>query len=185
MKADWEKLMAEFKDSATAVIADVDCTADGKSLCDEMGVQGFPTIKFGDPNDLQDYKGGRSLADLKTFATANLGPLCGPTYLDLCDDAQKAKIAKFSTMSASELDAFIEEGKTSIEKLEAGFKEFFLTLDEQVKAAGDKKEEILPKLKEEYKKEQAAKDKAVAAVKDSGLGLAKAVKAFAGSKAEL
>lgn len=29
------------------MIADVDCTAEGKSLCDEQGVQGFPTIKYG------------------------------------------------------------------------------------------------------------------------------------------
>jgi hypothetical protein len=187
MKADWEKLMAEFKDSATALIADVDCTADGKSLCETMGVQGFPTIKYGDPNDLQDYQGGRKFDDLSAFAKANLGPQCGPKNLDLCDDAKKADIAKFSAMSLGELDEFIEKGKATIEELEAGFKTFVGTLDAQVKAAGDKKDEIMPRLRAEYKTESEKKDEAVAAVKASGMGLAKSVKAFKAStnKAEL
>jgi len=68
MKPAWETLMAEFKDSKTALITDVDCTAGGKSLCDSVGVRGYPTIKWGDPNNLEDYKGGRDLAALKKFA---------------------------------------------------------------------------------------------------------------------
>jgi len=173
--------MAEWKGSASALVADVDCTADGKSLCDSIGVQGFPTIKYGDPNDLQDYQGGRKFDDLSAFAKANLGPQCGPKNLDLCDDAKKADIAKFSAMSVSELDAFIEKGKATIEELEAGFKAFVGTLDAKVKEAGDKKDEIMPKLRAEYKAESQKKDEAVAAVKNSGMGLAKSVKAFKAS----
>jgi len=88
MKPDWDKLSAEFKDSQNILIADVDCTAGGKAKCDEVGIRGYPTIKYGDPNDLQDYKGGRSFDDLKTFALG-LGPSCGPANLDLCDDTKK------------------------------------------------------------------------------------------------
>jgi len=186
MKPDWDKLMAEWKGSATALVGDVDCTADGKSLCESVGVQGFPSIKYGDPNDLQDYEGGRKFEDLSAFAKANLGPQCGPKNLDLCDDAKKADVAKFSAMSASELDAFIEKGKAEMEELEAGFKAFVGTLDAKVKEAGDKKDEIMPGLQAEYKEESDKKDEAVAAVKASGMGLAKSVKAFkASSKAEL
>jgi len=185
MKADWEMLMLEFKDSATALIGDVDCTAEGESLCQEIGVEGYPTIKWGDPSDLQDYEGGRTLADLKTFASTSLGPQCGPKNLDLCDDAKKTEIAKFSAMSASDLDAFIQKGKTTIEELEAGFKAFVGTLDARVEAAGDKKDDIMEGLREEYAKESAKKDAAVAEVKASGMGLAKAVKAAAASNEEL
>jgi len=177
--------MAEWKDSATALVADVDCTASGKALCETVGVQGFPTIKYGDPNDLQDYQGGRKFEDLNAFAKANLGPQCGPKNLDLCDDAKKADIAKFSAMSVSELDAFIEKGKATIQELEAGFKAFVGTLDAQVKEAGDKKDEIMPRLRAEYKAESDKKDEKVAAVKASGMGLAKSVKAFKASKNEL
>ena len=64
--------MADFADSETQLVADVDCTAEGEPLCNTMGVEGFPTLKWGDASDLQDYNGGRSYEDLKKFADENL-----------------------------------------------------------------------------------------------------------------
>ncbi len=40
MKPDWDSLADEYKDSKTVIIADVDCTADGKPLCEKFGVKG-------------------------------------------------------------------------------------------------------------------------------------------------
>jgi len=178
--------MTEFKDSSTALIGDVDCTADGKTLCEEIGVSGYPTIKHGDPSDLQDYQGGRTLDDLRSFATANLGPQCGPKYLDLCDDEKKAEIAKYSAMSATDLTAFVQAGKDKMEKLEGDFKEFVDGLDKQMKeVAADEKDALLERLRAEYKEKNDKKDADVAEVKASGLGLAKAVSAFTASKSEL
>jgi len=186
MKADWEKLMAEFKDSSTALIGDVDCTADGKSLCEEIGVSGYPTIKHGDPSDLQDYQGGRSLDDLRSFAKENLGPQCGPGNLDLCDDEKKAAIKEYSAMSSADLTAFVQAGKDKLEKLEADFKAFVETLDKQMKdVAADEKDALLEKLRAEYKVKSDEKDAGIVEVKASGLGLAKAVSAFTASKSEL
>merc|ERR1739845_77133 len=99
----------EYKDSPNVLIADVDCTTGGKALCNKVGVRGYPTIKYGDPNNLEDYKGGRSFSDLKKFAEENLGPTCGPDNLDLCDDEKKALIAKYQAMSKEELSASIKE----------------------------------------------------------------------------
>ena len=45
--------MESYADSPTALVADVDCTAAGEKLCSEHGVRGYPTIKYGDPADLQ------------------------------------------------------------------------------------------------------------------------------------
>lgn len=187
MKADWEKLMAEFKDSTTALVGDVDCTAAGESLCKDVGVQGYPTIKHGDPNDLQDYEGGRSFDDLSSWAKANLGPQCGPKYLDLCDDSKKAEIAKYSAMSTDELAAFIQDGKDKLEKLEEDFKAFVGTLDKQMaEVSPDEKDALLNRLRGEYKVESDKKDAKIAEVKESGLGLAKSVQAFQqASKSEL
>ena len=72
MKPAWDKLMDAFKDSNTALVGDVDCTAAGKPLCDSNGVRGFPTIKYGDPADLQDYNGGRDFDALKKFVESTL-----------------------------------------------------------------------------------------------------------------
>jgi hypothetical protein len=159
MKPDWDKLMAEFKDSPTALIADVDCTAGGKALCEEVGVRGYPSIKYGDPNNLEDYKGGRKFDDLKKFAEENLGPQCGPANLDLCTDEKKEAIAKFMAMSMEELKAAIQEKTGTLEKLETDFKAFVDGLQSQYKEASEKK------------------DKDVEEIKNSGLGLMKSVAA--------
>jgi len=168
MKPAWDKLMDNFKDSKTALVGDADCTADGKALCDKIGVRGYPTIKYGDPNNLEDYKGGRDFDSLKKFAEENLGPSCGPANLDLCDDDKKALIAKFSAMSASELDTAIEEKTTGMTKLETDFKEFVEGLQKSYTEANEKK------------------DKDVEEIKASGLGIMKAVQAHVkASKSEL
>merc|ERR1719296_633200 len=159
MKPDWDKLMAEFKDSATILVADVDCTAGGKAKCDEVGVRGYPTIKYGDPDDLQDYKGGRSYADLQKFAEG-LGPQCSPANLDLCDADKNAKIEEFSKLSVEDRDKMIKDREAEMEKAETDFKTFVEGLQKQYQEASDKK------------------DKDVEAIKAGGLGLLKSVHAF-------
>merc|ERR1712151_1439463 len=101
--------MEDYADSKTSVIADVDCTTEGKDLCEKFGVQGYPSIKYGDPNDLKDYDGGRSYDDLKKFADENLGPSCGPENLDLCSAEDKAMLEKFLAMTIEELDKAIAD----------------------------------------------------------------------------
>jgi len=159
MKPDWDKLTAVFAGSATQLVADVDCTTEGKALCEANGVKGYPTIKWGDPADLQDYEGGRSYSDLETFAKENLKPVCSPKNIDLCDDDKKAEIAKIQAMPAAELDAAIAAEEAKMEEAESTFKE------------------EVNKLQERYQALSTEKDEAVAAVKASGLGLMKAVKA--------
>jgi len=160
--------MKEFEGHPTILVGDSDCTAGGKELCGEVGVKGYPTIKFGDPAALEDYKGGRDFDSLKKFADG-LKPSCSPANIDLCDDEKKAEIKVFQDMSSADLDAKIAEK----EKLLADAEENF------------KKE--VEKLQATYKKLSEEKDATVEEVKSSGLGLMKAVKAAAGAakKAEL
>jgi len=168
MKPAWDTLMAEYKDSATVLIGDVDCTAEGKPLCGEHGVRGFPTIKHGDPADLQDYKGGRDVDSLKKFASENLGPTCGPGNLDLCDADKKAQIDGFLAMAPEALATQVSEKEAELKKTE------------------DDLQEMLKSLQDQYKKGQEANEAAKAAIKESGLGLMKAVQAHKKkSKAEL
>mmetsp|Transcript_38843 Transcript_38843/g.87300 ORF Transcript_38843/g.87300 Transcript_38843/m.87300 type:complete len:133 (+) Transcript_38843:212-610(+) len=115
MKPAWDKLIGAFEGSTTSLVADVDCTEAGKDLCEKHGVQGFPTIKYGDPNDLQDYQGGRDYESLKAFADENLGPTCGPANLDLCSAGLKKKIEGYMTMSAESLEAKVSKAKTAVE----------------------------------------------------------------------
>jgi len=159
MKPAWDKLMKEYKDSKDVLIGDCDCTADGKGLCEEVGVQGYPTIKFGDPSALEDYQGGRDFDSLKKHAETKLKPSCSPSNLHLCDDAKKAEIEKLQKMSASDLEAEISTKEKEISAAESNFKSEVEKLQAKYKALQEEKEETIKK------------------VKESGLGLMKAVKA--------
>jgi len=166
MKPLWDKLMAKYADHATALLGDVDCTADeSKALCETHGVQGYPTIKYGDPSALEAYEGGRDEASLEKFAS-ELKPMCSPMNIDLCDADKRAQIETLMKMSTSELEA-------EIVKKDAEFQEAETTFDEEVK-----------KLQETYEGLEKAKTEKLKEIKDSGLGLMKAVKAHKGSSKE-
>lgn len=45
MKPDWDKLMMEYEEDPTILVADVDCIGAGKAMCDVAGIKGFPTLK--------------------------------------------------------------------------------------------------------------------------------------------
>ena len=162
MKPDWDKLMDAFAGSATQLVADVDCTAEGKPLCDTAGVRGYPTIKWGDPAALEDYQGGRDYDSLKKFAEENLKPICSPSNIDLCDDDKKAEIKKFQDMGAEELEKLIKEKEDEQAKVEKDFGE------------------LVQGLQKQYQEASAAKDAKLEDIKKSGLGLMKAVKATLG-----
>lgn len=141
MKPAWDKLIEEYKASSTVLVADVDCTAAGKSLCETVGVQGFPTIKYGDPNNLEEYKEGRDFDSLKDFAQNKLGPSCGPANLDLCDDKKKATIAELLKMPEADLDAAIHEKASALEKIEQDFKSLVDGLQKNYQEANAKKDQ--------------------------------------------
>jgi len=143
----------------TSLIADVDCTAEGKPLCETHGVQGFPTIKWGDPSALEAYEGGRDYDALKKFAKENLKPMCSPANLDLCDDEKKKKLEDLQAIPAADLTAKIDAAKAEMKTLEE-------TFETEVK-----------ELQATYEKLQKDKDETIAEVKKSGLGLMQAVQA--------
>jgi len=170
MKPDWDKLIKDFADSPTAVIADVDCTKDdSKDLCSKMGVKGYPTIKYFTESTAATgdaYEGGRSYDDLKKWADENLGPSCSPTNLDLCNDEQKAEIAKYQAMDISELEEMVATKTAAAEGAEKTFK------DE------------VAKLQKKYEELMATKDAAVEA-SNVDMRVMRQVVAAADSKDEL
>lgn len=162
MKPHWDKLMAKYADHKSILVADVDCTAGGEDLCQEIGVEGYPTIKHGDPADLQDYEGGREMEELEEFA-ATLGPSCSVANIELCDAEKKAKIEEFQAMPADKLKEFIKTQEAAMKKVESDFEEFVEGLQSQ------------------YEEAEKKKKSDISAIKESGLGMAKSVRAASGA----
>lgn len=166
MKPDWDKLMDEYKDSETVLVADVDCIGAGKPLCDKVGVQGFPTIKFGHPDSLEDYKEGRDLSSIRSFAS-DLKPPCDPESLNHCDEAQKVEVERLKGLSEQELADAVKNVQDTVKDIET---------DLRAKVEG------LQKKFEEYKKEAEASLQELQA--DMDLGLYKSVLALKRKKKE-
>merc|ERR1712137_164971 len=141
----------------TALVADVDCTAAGKDLCETHGVEGFPTIKWGDPSGLESYEGGRDFDELKKFADENLKPLCSPSNIDLCDADKKKKIEELQALSKLDLEGQIEGIEKEIKDIESNF------------------EAEVEKLQKKYEELEKEKSEKTSEAKSKGLGLMKAV----------
>lgn len=146
MKPDWDMLAKEYEGSDKVLIADADCTASGKPLCDKMGVRGFPTLKSFAPgdDDGEDYKGGRDLASLKKFAS-ELGPGCTVDTLEICTPEQKEKLDTYIAMDADARASKIATLSTGMKDAESAHEKLLESLQAQYKASS----EALDKLKEE------------------------------------
>jgi hypothetical protein len=157
MAPDWEKLAKEWDGHDVGLVAEVDCTAEGRPLCDANGVKGYPSLKYGDPAGLNDYQGSRAYSDLAKFAKEQLKPVCSVANIDLCDAGKKKQIESYEKMSVDDLNAAINAEEEKLTKAEDDFKD------------------AVAKLQAEYHKLSEEKDATVASVKSSGLGVMKSV----------
>ena len=151
MKPAWDELAGKV-DSSKVVVADVDCTAEGKPLCDRFGVQGFPTIKYFNPPDEEgeDYEGGRDLDSLLTFSKT-LGPGCSPDARENCSTEQLASLDEVLKMSdedrAAELAGLNEKLKTMEEEHDKLLQSLQGQYEASNKALEAAKEENKPRIK--------------------------------------
>jgi hypothetical protein len=143
MKPDWDSLGTEFKDHPKVVIADVDCTAAGKPLCDKFGVRGYPTIKYFNPPDEEgeDYKGGRDLPALKKFVDSDLGPGCSVDTKENCTPEQLKDLQTYIDMDPAERETKLT------------------TMKDELKAAEDAHNELLKQLQAQFKESQDGLEK--------------------------
>lgn len=105
MKPAWDQLGSEFKDSASVLIGDVDCTVE-RDLCSTWGVQGYPTIKYFTQDtgkEAQDYQSGRDFDSLKKFAKDTLEVLCQVSSPEGCSDKEQKYITKMKAKSDADV----------------------------------------------------------------------------------
>lgn len=143
MKPDWDTLADEFKDSPTTLIADVDCTAAGKTLCEKHGVKGYPTIKTFAAGDEEGekYEGGRDLDSLRKHASS-IKPQCSADAPDNCTAEQRMLLEKYMGMSEARRKAKILKLQNAIDKAEAAHETVQKGLQAQFDASNKKLEAL-------------------------------------------
>ena len=134
MKPAWDKLMRQYADHQTILVAKVDCTGEGKEICNGADVKGFPSIKYGDPTSLVDYKGARDFGTLFKF-TKTLTPKCNVNTNEFCTEEQKKSIAVFTQQS-------LEELVSDLDKYENSLIEIVNLYDDEVKAMQHRYKEL-------------------------------------------
>ncbi len=149
MKPAWDKLMEEYKDSETVLVGDVDCIGNGKPLCDDVGVQGFPTIKYGDPDNLEAYQGARDFDALDEFAKV-LKPPCNVNTLEHCSVEDKVLIDDLSTAPLEYIKNLLDLEKQERETIEKTFEDAVKDLQDQYQKLQQKKKDDTVALKKKY-----------------------------------
>jgi len=106
MKPAYDKLGAEYKDSASVLIADVDCTKEDK-LCGDKGVQGYPTIKYYTAEtgkEGKDFSAGRDYDSLKKFVEDELEVKCLTSDPKDCSDKEKTFMDKMKAAGKDDVE---------------------------------------------------------------------------------
>jgi len=141
----WDKL-TENNEKEHVVVAKVDCTEENnKEFCGSNGVRGFPTLKYGNPNDLEDYKGARDYEALKGHLDA-LTPPCTPTNSEQCTEGDKKMLDSFLAIESKELDTQIEEHEKNLQDSQNNFELEVKKLQETYENLQKEKEEEQSKL---------------------------------------
>jgi protein disulfide-isomerase A6 len=143
----WEKLAADYEGSDITLIAEVDCEEE-EELCETFEIQGFPTIHYGDVNEIQDYTGGRDSDSLAKFAKETLEkPICSVRNFDACDPEAQDAIRKLQTKSKEELRALEKEFEKGAEEADAVLQAEIERIEEEYNTAVAAHQEHMENLK--------------------------------------
>jgi hypothetical protein len=130
----WEKMAQKWKDHEIVLIGEFDCRANAANerFCSqEMEIFGLPSLLYGDASHggqfLQSYGDEKKYADLDMFVNQTLSNalLCSPGNVGACDAMTQDQLNMFWKMSASQLQALMEEKEKAIDDALASFKKEF------------------------------------------------------------
>lgn len=195
----FKKLKKKFRKQPDAFIGDVDCTEDGKALCEQLGIESVPSYLFGDPNMLNSYAGTVGFDAISSFITENLKPFCGPFTHDLCSTEERKLMDDFMQMPLIKLDTAIKENEIKMKELRINkgqvwkeLREKYAEVDQRLQSAKRSKSrssddiemleqeasETDQQIRARFTKMEEKTSKKLDAVRSTGLSLMKQVRAI-------
>lgn len=109
--------MSESWGQADLLVADVDCTAKGEGLCNRFSIKSYPTIKFGDPDFLDDLEGDRSLSTLRELRDGLAGR-CGAANSSACSIAERDQLEGLFALPQEQLDQRVAERRAALKDID-------------------------------------------------------------------
>ena len=106
-RAKWRALYDRFASSSEVVVGRLFCDGDGEALCGELLngrlLSAFPSVFYGDPYELSEYGGDKSLEALAALAEAVRAP-CSHWRRDRCDARERKSLEAYWRMPRDDLD---------------------------------------------------------------------------------
>jgi protein disulfide-isomerase A6 len=148
MASDWEKLAADWAKHPVGLVAEIDCTDESaEPLCERFGVEGFPTLKYGDPSSPDEYQGGRDYDSLSTFAKENIAkPVCSVSKMEACDKDQKKILEGLKAKSKDDLLAIDTDVNTKIADAQKALEDFIEEINQQYEVKTSEFQETVKKI---------------------------------------
>mmetsp|Transcript_14416 Transcript_14416/g.16145 ORF Transcript_14416/g.16145 Transcript_14416/m.16145 type:complete len:451 (+) Transcript_14416:102-1454(+) len=150
MAPDWEKLHEEWADHPIASIFEVDCTDDvgGDDLCEDMGVEGFPTVLWGNPAAPEKYEGDRDYATMTAFVKEFVTqPVCSLANLDSCSEEKKKVLELVSGYDDDKLQAAMQTIADAVKVAEKKHEDYIDQVQAEYAAKTDAHNQLLLQLK--------------------------------------
>lgn len=148
---DWEKLAADWDGHDVGLVAEVDCDdQDAAELCEQFEIQGFPTLLYGDANDLENYEGDRSYEALSEFAKKTISkPICSVSNTENCDAEVKKLIQDLEKKDVEELKTMVKDADTKVSEAETLFEDEIEKLQKAFESLESAYNEKVSKIKDE------------------------------------
>lgn len=171
----WDVLANEFANNPIALIGAVNClNPKSRNLCLREGINKMPSVKYGDPDNLEFYTGKGMLEDLVIFGKKNLRPFCAPDdyRIRFCSKKEYEKLQNFLNNTIDELEDMIEEQENLLKEANTNFTEqteilndyynvFLDALKKVEREADENGYSIMKKIKEMRLEEKTKKEEVV------------------------
>jgi len=149
----WSELAEIYEGSDTALIGEVDCQGPGEDLCIKLNIDdNFPTLMYGDPENLKHYTEPLEFYALVVFAGINVEPICGPANKHLCSADEKKKIDSMVAQGVNSLwdkvDSVLEVIHSGQTKFEDEIEKLYEDIEVRYSKLLLEKEKLLDELRE-------------------------------------
>ena len=148
----WGQLEVLYHKNATHLVQSVKCEDEhGRKtirICNENGIQAYPTLMYGNPEALKLYNGKMDLETLKHFVDNKLKLPCSPLYIEACNEIQKEKIFYAMGLTEEQLRQHVQEEENKIKDVESKFDAKLNELQKKYEETMYEQEVAIEKLKQ-------------------------------------
>ena len=137
----------EFAEQTEVLVGKVDCTVHNE-LCQQHGVQGYPTLKYSNGFGINNYENGRDLQSLLKFVEDNLQNTCLDDH-NLCTEEEAKELEEYKKLSMGDIHTRLDNNEAEKESAEILFKGHVQKLQDKYTTLQKEKNEKLKELSKE------------------------------------